>query len=541
MQHQEIAPKSNWGFWSFLSVIFIIEFLLFNQFVSRNIAPFYPASFDQASYLPVLYLFFENIKKYGLIASFSHSPSLATGILFPIQSAIAFILWGASRHTALLVNFLYFVALQISSVIAMKSVSKENYFSFAFLGILLAINTPFFLGGGMFDVRLDFMAFCLYGIFINLVIKSDFFISRKWSLAAGTIACLTILLRSLSLVYFVGVLGILFLYLLIKRTHKQQILNILLCSLLISTVTLPLIWLNREALYNYYFIGHVFGSEKYIRLAEAQITNTFSELLYYPNMLLTHFGNTALFLCAIVLSLFGLMQRRAAPSDRFKIGYVFLLAAILFPMLVLTMDTSKSPVVGGIMVIPTIWLIFWFSLSANIRSAPSASKLRIMINSAWVVLFIGVFCQIKELNHHYSQRRLTELNAITDLYLDIGNYATSKKMTSVKISFDRIQDYLTSGGIATLYYESTGKFLNIGVGRLGGMIFAISQKEALDTLKRSDIFVMNLGTYTAHSNYPFDESVKEIHPLLKTYAEKHFKVLGDYSIKNATYRVYVAK
>jgi hypothetical protein len=52
---------------------------------------------------------------------------------------------------------------------------------------------------------------------------------------------------------------------------------------------------------------------------------------------------------------------------------------------------------------------------------------------------------------------------------------------------------------------------------------------------------MNLDTYKKHSNYPFDESVKKLRPLLKAYAEKHFNVLGDYAIQNAMFRVYVAK
>lgn len=527
--------KSKWMFWCLFGLIFIGEWLLFNRYVARNITHFYPTSFDQASYLPVLYLYFENIKQFGFIKGLSQSPSLATGILFPMQSVLAFIFLGASRHSVLFVNFLYFIALQVVSIFTIKSISSKNHFVYAFLGMLLAVNTPFLIyGGGMFDVRMDFMTFCLYGIFMSTVLLSRCFLYRKSSLLVALVASLAILLRSLTLVYFVGVLGSLFIYLVIKGGNKQRVINLLLVSSLILLATVPLIWLNRDALYNYYLIGHIFGEEKYIRLSEVGVTNRFMALIYYPGMLLwAHLGKVVLMFGALLLFIFLRQKKLPQQLQDWQIGLVFLLAAIFIPMLALTLDVSKSPIVGGIMVVPTLWLLCWIGFARQTEH----SRSWLMVASG--VLVVGLYCQFHELNHHHSKRRMTELNAISQLYMDVGDYAVRINQPVISIAFDHISEYMTSGGIATLYYETKGKLLNIAVERLGGMIFPITEEEALASLQRADIFVMNLGEYTIRSPYPFDSSVAALRPQLRAYAEKHFKQLGDYRINDMNYRVYV--
>ena len=281
-----------------------------------------------------MYLTYENIKQYGLISGLQQSPPLGNGILFPLQGALFFFIAGASRWSALLINFIYFVILQAVCITTIRSVSKNIYLLILFVGILLSINTPFLpMGGGMFDVRLDFIAFCLYGVFVCSAIRSDFFLKRGWVVLLASIASLTILLRSITLLYFTGIVGCFVLYLVylssrnfaqqnvrdpsttgstLKRSWipdkryafsemteggtfagltAQRLLNLVIFYAIIAVVTLPLIWLNRHMLYKYYVVGHVVGNEKYIRLAEFGLRNTFDEIIYYPKMVLgAHIG-----------------------------------------------------------------------------------------------------------------------------------------------------------------------------------------------------------------------------------------------------------
>jgi hypothetical protein len=127
------------------------------------------------------------------------------------------------------------------------------------------------------------------------------------------------------------------------------------------------------------------------------------------------------------------------------------------------------------------------------------------------------------------------------MYHDIGNYAVLQHWPRIGLSVDQICDYLTPQGIAILYYETHGKYLEIGIYRLGSSIFAIDKAAALESLNNSNVFIMNLHPYPPGSVYPFNQSVNALRPLLFKIAEKHFKRLGDYPLMNSTYRVYVKK
>lgn len=532
----------NWKLYSCLLVLFVCEFILFHRYVHHNIINLYPRSFDQASYLPVLYLTYENIKHVGWLLGLQQSPPLATGVLFPVQSALALFVFGASRYSLLLVNFLYFIALQICCVIALRSITKKNYMVLAFLGVLLAVNTPFFkYDGNMFDVRMDFMTFCLYGMVVCMIIRSGIYLERKWTMLAAVLACFTILLRTLTVVYFAGIILSMGAYFFFNQYNNGRLKNLILFAGLLGCVIIPLIWLNSATLYQYYVIGHVLGAEKYIRAAEVGIKNALQAFVYYPGMLFAaHIGFVSLSLAALFLAFFALLRRPTFAGDYGKTTWFFLVVAILIPMTALTLDTSKSPIVASIMVVPTLFLLFWDCLSVDNSIVLTKKGTRFFYTLSSFIFIVGMFCQVKALTHHYSQRRLNELDVLTRLYLDVGNYAVAQHKDTISIAFDQVCDYLTSGGIATLYYENTGKLLAVNVEKLGGIIFPITEDDALASLKRSDVFVLNLDEYKQPSPYPFNQSVEKIKPKLKSYAELKMQKLGDYIINDATYRVYVA-
>jgi hypothetical protein len=222
-------------------------------------------------------------------------------------------------------------------------------------------------------------------------------------------------------------------------------------------------------------------------------------------------------------------------------GFIFLLLSLLIPLLVLTADVNKSPVVGSIMVMPIILLISWFCLYID-STCENTQASKILLNTLGVfILSIGVWNQAYELSHHRSKTQLKSLQTISQMYHDIGQYAVAHHWQEIHLSTDQICDYLTSGGIETLYYETQRILLPVNIERMGGAIFSIKKDEAIASLAKSNIVIFNLNEYVNTIPDPFNQSIKRMRPLLKQYTEANFTRLGDYQFMNSTFRVYVAK
>src|SRR5207249_11438683 len=103
------------------------------------------------------------------------------GLLVQFQGALSCLAFGPGWLQLLNVNFVYFVLLQIATVhAAWYAGGRRVIWAMFGLGLLLALDTPYFWAGGLMDFRLDFAAFCLYGIFMAIVIRSEVFGYLGW-------------------------------------------------------------------------------------------------------------------------------------------------------------------------------------------------------------------------------------------------------------------------------------------------------------------------------------------------------------------------
>src|SRR3990167_6216585 len=199
-------------FYLLLLALFIFQFILFDRYVHADIVHFYPTNFDQQSYLMMIYPIYESVKHTGILHGFLNSPVLSSGVLFPIQTVLFFLITGASRYHALLINFIYFIALQLSVVMVCKKLTNCFSTPLIFLGLLLTLNAPFMIPGGIPDFRIDFIAFCLYGIVITSMLRSNVFFNIRWSLFSAALTILLILTRTITAVYIFGIVFFLFAY-----------------------------------------------------------------------------------------------------------------------------------------------------------------------------------------------------------------------------------------------------------------------------------------------------------------------------------------
>ena len=164
-----------------------------------------------------------------------------------------------------------------------------------------------------------------------------------------------------------------------------------------------------------------------------------------------------------------------------------------------------------------------------------------MTTFAILIFLSGFYNQVHSLHHKISQNKQHVLTTITKMYQDIGDYAQAKHWSQVHLSVDQIVDYLTASSLTTVYYETRHILLNAVIEKLGGTIFSITEKEAQQSLKVSNVVILNLDHHDKiTSPYPFNQSIAQLKPFIENYTRAHFVLLGDYQLGDATYSVYVA-
>ena len=300
-------------------------------------------------------------------------PSHPTGITFQIQGALLALLLGAGRASLLLLNFLYFAALQVVLFETVRWKTGNSRLAFMTVALLLCQSTLTHITGGIFDYRIDFPAYCTFGIWTCLVLRSGLFKERRWSVAVGLTTALLMSMRFLTTVYLVSIMVIILFFLIVqygfaksflhKAAYILRIYNFFMAAVISGFLVLPLFWLKRSAIYAYYVVQHVTGPRKHITALEAGIKSTADALTYYPKSIMNeHLGGVFLLAVSILLAATFLLTVIARLRGAIRLrpqlhSFVPVLAAILVPLGALTLDTAKSPVVGSIVCIPLLLLL----------------------------------------------------------------------------------------------------------------------------------------------------------------------------------------
>ncbi len=540
VNHSNLSYKNIFWFLLFTTV-FLTEFILFKNYITREIIEFYPTAFDQTNYLKVAYTAYDNISKNGFWAGFKDT-STANSILFIPQAVLFFLIFGATRFNALLLNFIYFLLLQTSIVYLIRWLSGQYFMAAVAIGILLSVSVPFHLAGGIIDFRIDFLTICIYGIFLISVIRSDIFLNKKWSIVASLIAVYMVLTRCLTSTYLLIVVGMTFSYFLISLYRnpsntimKTRLKNILLFSCVLGFLTLPFLWYHKDFIYNYYVtLGAI--KETGFRKLETQTLDLLSVLSYYPRSVLNdHMGiNTikmlellsflAVFYFVIKKLFFTHTTQSLNHINSLFIVNAFLVLSFLIPLTILTFYPSKSPSVGSITIVPVI-LFFVINATAFLKAASSSNKYLFLLTITF--LSIGFYYWGENTHRNRGELYRNEAKQLNKMYDAIGEYIELNQWNNANVSTDQVSDYLSGLILTDLYYERHKKLLPITTTHLGNSVFSITEAEAEQILMSSDIYITNSGEYPA-SVYPFNKAMDAIRPVLNKIAEEKFIKLGTY-------------
>jgi hypothetical protein len=585
-----ISSGKNFDRILFLLLI-AFEALLCYNFYSREIAWYPPGNYDQGNYLATAYRIRKETQDKGVfelvraIGSRFHF----TGVALPIEGALSGLVFGGARLPELLVLFLMFCALQVVSFATACAVWGSRVYGYMLLGLILCQLSPWYWAGGLFDFRTDFSAYCLYGIWICAAIQSKLFLDRRWAIGCGFIGAFLVLNRFLSLVYILGVSAGFAIFCIafgfFRRADSdlagrmwKRLRNLVLSVGIILVIVTPFFIRSWPQLRQYYVVGHAVGNAKYARAHQEGLNSLSDHLLFYPSsILLDHLGAAFLLGGAIAIGS-SLVARRlerhrasdtkAAPrqDELFLLQTIFLLGTILWPVIVLTADLDKSPVVGGVVGVPAALLVVVLAARAaapGVRELEPSPAHKLVFICSLVIFALGVGNEFVRLSQHlpeYSQRR--DLNRLVELDSWLVGYASSHGWSNPGISFDVLSPWLNAGGIAATGFEQSGKLIMFHP-MLGDGIMGVERPEALSLLANSDFLILTTSAKTdvvadglsleASSDaikripalrfrlFPFYDQIGQYWNDLKAWADKNMILAKTVQFDNFTATVYASE
>jgi hypothetical protein len=554
-----------------LLLLFAVEALMFYTQLADQILPYYPRYFDQIAYAVQTYHLIDSFHTEGWSA-FLHQiahPS-ATGLTFVIQGALLSLVGGANRGAFVSLNLLYFIALQICLYVTVRSRTGSTALAWVAIAFLLSARTHFNFAGGLYDYRIDHSVLCLYGIWCCLLLATRGFRNRSATVGFGLVSVLLVLERFFTILYIGTILACLFMATLMvayfartpdrRAPAVESAKNLFFCGAAILLIAAPFLFLARHAIFDYYIVGHFLGIEKNIRAAENGVSSLFDDLIYYPRTLQAlHFGTQSLEFIAIVLAGVALASflsggsaiRRALHQMR-AYGFEFLALALAsgVPLVFLTLDYAKSPVVGGIITVPCILLIILLSSALILKQqlplrrflpvgTQALGRLRAVPPLVCVVIGSAMFLTNGTAPQHSLNR--ADLERINSINNAISNYIIDDAMPHPRISFDRVIEYLNAGTVQLFGYEGWRHFIDIvpefGYGNYG--IFATPRDIAMNLLQESDIVVLSdplLGR--EHSFYPMDTKIRDYWGDMWQWTNENLLLLYETNINGVPYRVF---
>jgi hypothetical protein len=535
--------------WATVALLVACQWLLFRSYVEREVAWAYPAYFDQVAPLSRSYEILERIRSEGLIAGLREGARMtgASGSLLPLQAAVFHRLFGPSRLSALSINLVHLVVFQVALVGTLMWLTGRWSVAFMGLGLLLCAGSPFLSMGGLADLRMDSAAASLMGLFLCLVIRSRALAERSWSLAAGAAAALLVAMRTLTLVYLGGILGG-FGAILAWRGRagpdadawRRRWTGFWAAALALAVAALPLLWYKWQRIHDYYVVGHLTGPDKWIQPRLLGLRSAGDLLLFYPlSFLRDHTGPRFLAASAALLLASGLAARatsrvgpRVTARSDWTAAFGFAGLAFLVPLVVLTADIAKSLVVAGILVAPALWLVLLGVVrlaGAEAGESPGPAVERGLRILGVVVLCAGAQFQWAAYRGPgpFASRR-ADVEAAKQLHGLLGESCRVMGWAAPVVTVDRLADFLVPSIVTTEMYERRGLFVKVRFGVWG--LGEVSEAAALDSIARSDVVVLTTSG-DPEGPFPFDASLRKLHPRLVSACERDHVALGRFRIQ----------
>lgn len=531
------ASPSPAGLARFLPVgIFIlllaVEFYGFDQIGARQHTQVYPRWNDQIQYLTEAYLAHEHARNEGLISAIRMTltnPS-AQGTLHDVYAVVTFALFGPSRSAALALNM---VALMIWQVALFATLRKLR--GSAWVGLLAALLPLALAGpwrsspGSAYDFRLDHLLMCTLGVTSCMALLTDGFRSRGWSIGFGIAVGITLLTRFLSGTYFVAIFAAFLCWSLFGPDRRRRTFNVLVAACAAFVLASPIFWINRDWIWNYYWIGHYVGPESAIR---SQNFGLFQSVEFVSRALYQEHVGTFFVVVAIIATIVVLRLRQATHfAGRCHlpiVGAIFLAA----PALILTLHAQKSSVVVGALV-PGLFLLLLGVWTRWLGQGTRARVLPLIVTSMaflCVVHFLRV--QAAPIFDPSSEAELRHVSRFGEV---ISSRAYAAGVTSPRVAVDQVTDALDGQILRVTTYERTGKWVPFEM-MLPTGIAEPTEEDVMDRLKLSDFVFVT--TAAPQANYPYDRKLAALSPKVLAWCAAELVEVERFSLYGSQFVLY---
>jgi hypothetical protein len=564
-----INQSDKWLSYTLFGALLLLEFLFFRGYAEREVVWAYPNNHDQAAYLFHTYDLYTDHLSNGVGAwiRYLKTPS-PHGILFPVQGLFLRLLFGATRMACLGVNFICFVVLQAFLLHTVRWLTQNVWLGFVGVGLLLSQVSAFFWAGGLFDYRIDFSAYCLYGIWILVVLRSEVFSNTMWTVIAALVAAWLMLTRFVTVPYVIG--ATLLTALLISLTPLCTFLNarerraILrritgagLFLAIAAAITAPFLYLARHVIWEYYGGRHL-GPEKYIIDSELQITDFVARLSLYPNSIwYDHLGSLFVALSLALLCIAYIFRRVSSnnPADGSSHSdsssripaFLFVVTTIVTPLIVLTMNPTKSRVVGDIVGVPvaliTLLAVLRIVGGANLCAYRTFLSSGACVTLAAISMAVGVWNYLSHLTSHgpFHNRRVEVAHLMT-AYDSIGQYVERAGLNrKPSISFNMINDAMFAKAISAVQFERRRALIHMET-LLGHSILAVDRGAVFKRLEQTDILFLGDTSkrFGLNEHYPFNNTVTPLSGEIEQWARRELVSLVSFpSVEGRGYSLYV--
>jgi hypothetical protein len=515
--------------WLALIAVFTGEFLLFDQVGAKRHTWIYPRWNDQIQYLTECYTGYQYMQAHGFWAGLWQTlvnPS-AQGTLHDFLAVLIFRVAGVSRSAVLSLNMFALIAWQGALFLAVWRTGRARALAWAAAMLPLALRWPWNnWAGSTADFRLDHMGMCAFGVTLAVALLTDGFRSTRWSAFFGFSVGGTLLTRFITGPYFVLIFLSLLIWCLGSVERKRRTGNLLLAALIAAALAGPIFWINREWVWNYYWIGHFTGPESAIRNPHMGVGRSLA--FVWGHLAESHLGVFFWWLTgagAAVLTLGAWMSRpkpplRPAINSWWILGAIFLFA----PALILTLHQQKSEIVVGALAPGALVLVLagWLELERHITVGWPT---RLMATGT--VVAAGWFFTARQFAPAYDAAFAVDAHKVNDLADYLFRTSRAAGLTNPRVGVDQVTDCLDGQIMRVICYERQ-KVWEPFIMTLPTGIWKEKEPLLFERLAQSDfVFLTEDG---AVGVWPYDAQMRELLPQTSAWCEAHLRLVERFAL-----------
>lgn len=535
-----IARKDMIWKW-FWIINFVIQLLLFRSYCFREIIPYIPENMDQVGYIGVSYHIYDMFLEGEFIKSFIYAMNNGGNSGMMLVGAINLFIFGFSRFSLLLPNFIAFFLCQFIVSKILLRITNSSYVAFIYYGIFLMVKASFAAVGGMFDYRWDFLAFCVYTIWIGYLLE---FLCRneKRAFYCSAIAGGVLLYIRLNTILYLGsILLIVFFIKLLSAPpigKKPYLLSWCKYSgiLLVSGGWYLLI--NFKNFFNYYFSALFTSSSKEAWQIHMDLN---SNIFFYPDILETALiGKQACIIIAIlcIIAITSICFCKKMILKDKKQMFFTLLLAWLVPYAILTIMENKNSaasmvLITGLMLCPVLLL------------GEMDKKIKIFLPLALTISFLGMATFSLRMMSSYPHHLKEDAEGYLAANDVIAKYMKTHEMESAEIIFDRLHTNFFRNTIEIYSREAMGRDIDIDYAipsmKTDYIMSTFDVEEIEYGLKNTDFLVINAQQCADTSNFSADQILERNSELLKNYATFHMDLIGESSFGSNQLEIYARR